>query len=96
MKALWRGELPLDMAFWKYAVIYGLIASIVATAAAAGAVMAGLPDVLAIILYLLPAPYYVITIVGVWRSAARDRAAAGWASVARVAVLVWAALMIIL
>jgi hypothetical protein len=93
MMTLWRGELPLSRAFWEYAVLYGLAASLAATAAAAAAVATGLPVVVAVVLYLLPTPYYLVAIVGVWRSADRYRGAAAWASAARVAVVLWTALM---
>ena len=54
---------------WHYAIAYGTIANILARAAAIAAVLAGLPDAVAIGLHFLPLPYVVVAVVGVWRSA---------------------------
>jgi hypothetical protein len=43
--AFWSGDFPLGQAFCHYAIAYGTIANILATAAAIAAVLAGLPDV---------------------------------------------------
>ena len=58
LAALWRGDIPLGQAFWEYAIAYGTIANIVATAAAIATVAAGLPNALAIFLFLMPAPLH--------------------------------------
>ncbi|MGH6736645.1 MAG: hypothetical protein ACRECX_11290 [Methyloceanibacter sp.] len=92
--ALWRGEIPLVEAFWRHAIAYGTIANVVATAAAIAAVAAGLPEAVAIALFLLPVPYILTAMVGVVRSANRDRGE--WAGAAKVAVIVWGAAMILL
>jgi hypothetical protein len=94
LSELWRGELPLGLAFWHYAIGYGTIANILATAAAIGAVLAGLPDVVAILLHFLPLPYVAIAVVGVWRSAARYRGDPSWANIAKAAVIAWAGVMV--
>ena len=31
LRALWRGELPLEVAFWHYAIYYGLILNLAAS-----------------------------------------------------------------
>jgi len=93
--SLWRGELPLRQAFWEYAVVYGTIISIVATAAAIASVAMSLPDAVAVGLFLIPVPYILIAVVGVMRSANGYDGPQIWASLARVAVLVWGALMIL-
>jgi len=92
--ALWRGEIPLAEAFWRDAIAYGTIANIVATAAAIVAVVAGLPEAVAIGLFLLPVPYILTAVVGVVRSANRDRGE--WAGAAKIAVIVWGLAMILL
>ena len=92
--ALWRGDVPLGQAFWGYAIVYGTIANIVATAAAIAAVAAGLPNAVAICLFLVPVPYILTAIVGVMRSADRYQGPAKWASLAKVAVVMWGAGMI--
>ena len=94
LTALWRGELPLPLAFWHYAIGYGTIANILATAAAVGAVLAGLPDIVAILLHVLPLPYVLVAVVGVWRSAGSYRGDPSWAGFAKAAVIAWAALMV--
>jgi hypothetical protein len=92
--ALWRGDFPLGQAFWHYAIAYGTIANILATAAAIAAVLAGLPDAVAIGLHFLPLPYVVTALVGVWRSANKYRGDPTWAGIAKAAVILWAALMV--
>jgi hypothetical protein len=94
LTAQWRGELPLGLAFWHYAIGYGTIANILATAAAIACVLAGLPELLAILVHFLPLPYVITAVVGVFRSAARYSGDPAWAGLARGAVLVWAALMV--
>ena len=64
MKALWKGHLPLARAFWEYAVFYVTRANLCATAAALGALAAGLPAALAIAIFLLPVPYIVASASG--------------------------------
>jgi hypothetical protein len=92
--ALWRGDLPLGQAFWEYAVAYGTIANIVATAAAIAAVVAGLPDAVGVGLFLIPVPYILTAVVGVVRSAQRYQGPPKWAVLAKVAVIIWGAIMI--
>ena len=96
MIALWRGELPLSQAFWEYAGFYGLIAGVASNAAVAAIFLMQLPLAFAVMLHLLPVPYYVVATVGVWRSADRYQGAALWASAARLAVIVWVAILVVL
>ena len=53
-----------------------------------------LPDAVAVGLFLIPVPYILIAVVGVVRSANRYDGPPVWATLARVAVLAWGALMI--
>ena len=94
--ALWKGNVPLGQAFWGYAIVYGTIANIAATAAAIAAVAASLPDAVAIGLFLVPVPYILTAVVGVVRSADRYQGAPMWAGSAKVAVIMWGAAMIII
>lgn len=96
LAALWRGEIPLGQAFWEYAIAYGTIANIVATAAAIAAVAAGLPEALAIFLFLTPLPYIFIAVVGVVRSAEKYRGPPQRATMAKLAVIFWGAIMVFL
>jgi hypothetical protein len=94
--ALWKGDVPLGQAFWGYAIVYGTIANVVATAAAIAAVAASLPDALAIGLFLVPIPYILTAVIGVVRSADRYQGPPMWASMAKVAVIMWGAAMIVI
>lgn len=96
LAALWKGDVPLGQAFWGYAIVYGTIANVVATAAAIAAVAASLPDALAIGLFLVPIPYILTAIIGVVRSADRYQGPPMWASMAKVAVIMWGAAMIVI
>jgi hypothetical protein len=87
---------PLGQAFWEYAIAYGTIANIVATAAAIVTVAAGLPETLAICLFLMPLPYILIAVVGVVRSADKYRGAPARATMAKIAVILWGAAMVFL
>lgn len=81
LKDLWAGRLPLADAFWTYAVFWGVLVNIGATAAAlallvaakaaAGATAAHAAALAAAALHALPIPFNVVVLVGVWRSAAR-------------------------
>ncbi|MGH6768608.1 MAG: hypothetical protein ACRECO_06250 [Xanthobacteraceae bacterium] len=89
---LWRGDLALRDAFWDYAVIYGTLANLLVTVAALAILAANLPGLLALAVFLLPLPYNIVAVVGVWRSAARYSGPPVWANLARIAVVVWAVL----
>jgi hypothetical protein len=93
MKALWKGHLPLARAFWEHAVFYVALANLCATATALGALAAGLPAALAIAIFLLPVPYIVVAVVGVWRSAAAYDGPPHWATLARFAAVAWGGFM---
>ena len=94
MKRLWKGHLPLARAFWEYAVLYVALAHLSATAAAFGALAADLPTALVVGIFLLPLPYNVVAVVGVWRSADTYNGPRHWATLARVAAVAWSLFMI--
>jgi hypothetical protein len=96
LAALWKGEIPLGQAFWEYAIAYGTIANIVATAAAIVAAAAGLPDAVAIGLFLTPIPYIITAVVGVMRSADKYRGPRQHAALAKMAVIAWGAVMVLI
>lgn len=87
---LWRGELRLPRAFWDYAIIYGSLLNLFTTLAALAALASGLPGAPVLAIFLLPAPYNILVVVGVWRSAARYDGPPVWANLSRIAVVVWA------
>lgn len=95
MKALWMGRLPLARAFWEYAIAYALLANLCATGAALVLVAAGLPTALAIAVFLLPLPYFLVAVVGVWRSANVYAGNPRWAAMARYAACIWTVLMVV-
>lgn len=92
--ALWRGNIPLGKSFWEYAVVYGTIANIAATAAAVAAAAMGLSDVVIVTLFLIPVPYILVAVVGVVRSANRYAGPSHWAGMAKIAVLAWGMVMV--
>ena len=92
---LWNGRLPLARAFWDYAIIYGTGINLVGTAGALAALVLDLPGLVALAIHLLPLAYVAVAVVGVSRSASRYAGPPIWPSLAKAAVLVWAALMVV-
>jgi len=95
IRDLWRGYMPLSRAFWEHAVLYVALANLFATAVALGTMAADWPIALSIGIYLLPAPYVVVAVVGVWRSADAYREPSHWASLARVFAIAWGLFMVL-
>jgi hypothetical protein len=89
LEKFWRGDFGLARSFWEFAILYGTLANLAATLASFAALAGGLPPLLAVVLFFLPAPYNLLTVVAVWRSAAAYRGPPHWALLARVTVLVW-------
>jgi hypothetical protein len=89
MKALWRGELPLETAFWHYAIYYGLIINLVATTVSIVLLLIDASIALVVAVHLVPLPYSVVAAVGVWRSAHRYGGSRKFADFARIGVLGW-------
>ncbi len=67
--ALWRGDLPLDAAFWSWTVIGGLLVNISTSIAFLALITADLAWLAVLVGYGLSLPYNVVALVGVWRSA---------------------------
>ncbi len=88
--ALWRGDMELGRAFWTYAVTVGTLVHLLATLVAFIVLAADGPGWLAVAIFLSPAPYTLLAVVGVWRSAARHKGDARWADAARIGVVIWA------
>jgi hypothetical protein len=82
--ALWRGELPVHVAFWHYLIIYGFAFNLGCSLAMLLAFLADAPPALAIALHLLPLPYNAVATIGTWRSADREKVNA-FASSAKIA-----------
>jgi hypothetical protein len=104
LKALWQGRLPLDEAFWRYAIFWGLLINVTATFAAAGFAVQvdaadsgpGLFSYAAIAAHLLPFPFNLAILVGVWRSAGNAPGRPVAAVAARTFVTLWATFLTLL
>ncbi|MDP9137730.1 MAG: hypothetical protein M3N38_06090 [Pseudomonadota bacterium] len=96
MTDLWHGRLPLHVAFWRHAVGYGLALNLVTTGAMLILIVLDLPIALALLVHFLPVPYLVLAACGVWRSADRFHGAPATAQAAKLAVLAWCALLVVL
>ena len=93
LRALWRGDLPLADAFWKWTVVVGLAVNLV-TSGLFVAMMVNDQVVLALILGYVPSlPYNFVASVGLWRSAARYDGPAANADLARAAGLLLMAVL---
>ncbi len=73
LRNLWSGNLPLETAFWSYAVFGGVMVNAL-TSAGFMIFVAQDQHVAAIIVgYGLSLPYNLVVTVGVWRAAHRDQ-----------------------
>jgi hypothetical protein len=88
---IWTGRLPLARIFWEYAIGYGTVLNLLATLAAFAAFSRNWPEAIGLVLFFLPAPYNLMMVVGVWRSAQHYSGPAIWPTLARARSLVWAA-----
>jgi hypothetical protein len=89
LKELWRGQLPLEVAFWHYAIFYGLIVNIVATTAFFVLIVLDVPILVALIVHLVPVPYSFVAMCGVWRSADRYAGRRNFATFTRIGAVAW-------
>ena len=88
-KQLWRGQLPLPEAFWRYLITYDLILNLGATTASLTTILAEEPIALAVIIHLLPLPYSLFAAIGTWRSADRYEGNPSLANAAKIAIIIW-------
>jgi hypothetical protein len=84
---LWRGEVPLDVAFWNWAVLGGLAINITTTLLFLVLITMGEPIAALIAGYAFSVPYNVLVTVGVWRAAGRHSGDQRWARAARAITL---------
>lgn len=87
---LWNGQLSLGRAFWLYAMLYGTVANLLTTIVSLAMLSSGTPAPIAALTHFLPLPYNIVAGTGVWRSAGRYPGNPLWATLARIAVLIWA------
>ena len=73
MRRLWNGELPLEGAFWNYAVAGGLVVNLFTSLAFMALVSANQPLLAFVAGYCVSVPYNLAVVVGVWRAAGRYR-----------------------
>lgn len=85
---LWRGELPLESAFWNWAVLGGLVVNVVSSVLFLFLIMAEQLIAAFFVGYALSIPYNILATVGVWRSADRYEGERRWADLARIVTLV--------
>jgi hypothetical protein len=84
LRRLWQGDLPLDQAFWNWAVIGGILVNASTTIAFLALVMNGYTAAAFVAGYAVSIPYNIMVSVGVWRSAARYQGDRRWAGLARI------------
>jgi hypothetical protein len=86
---LWRGRVSLNVTFWHFAVLYGLLLNAATSMLFLYLITseAGLPILIAS--FLLPIPYNIFVIVAVWRSAGRYSGPAEWVDWARFGTVLW-------
>ncbi len=89
IETLWRGHLPLDIAFWRFAVIYGLVLNAATTLLFMALLVNDAGWTLLVPAFLLPLPYNLLIIVAVWRSAGRYDGPRKWVDWSRFATVLW-------
>jgi hypothetical protein len=103
LSALWVGRVPLRTAFWNYAVFWGVLVNLAATLMSMAVLVlaGGGPDpapwvaILSLGLHLLPAPYNLLVLVGVWRSAGSPARSKGETWLARAVIAAWTAVLML-
>lgn len=93
LRALWRGELPLDEAFWTWLVTIGLVINVASSLLFLTLIAVDKPRAALLVGYALSVPYNFLAVVGVWRSAARYQGPSLHADLARGASLVVMAIL---
>ena len=88
LRRLWRGELPLETAFWTWAVVGGLFINLVSSALFLMLIVVDQPILALVAGYGFSVPYNVAATVGVWRSADRYTGDRQRADVARLVTAV--------
>jgi hypothetical protein len=89
IRRLWAGELSLRRSFWEFAILYGFALNLAATFGYLSLLANDASPVFAYLVFFLPLPYDVLTLVAVWRSAARYQGPPLLADLARAAIVVW-------
>ena len=99
---LWAGRLPLPTAFWHWMIFWGFLLNLATAMASlavlvvAGGVPHGWAAGLSLALHLLPVPYNIACLVGVWRSAGRSEVDTAPRLITRIAAAVWTGAMLVI
>ena len=107
LKALGSGQMPLREAFWDWAVFWGLLINLAGSALSlvvivlsrhtgAAEAIKPLAPALVLALHLLPLPYNLLFVVGVWRSAGHAGIPSVIAGAARLAVIALFSLFLVI
>ena len=88
MRSLWSGELPLDEAFWTWAIGICLLVNLTSSVLFLALITIDRPWSALFVGYALSVPYNLLAGVGVWRSAARYQGPASHADLARIATVI--------
>ena len=91
---LWQGDVGLSRTFWEFAIGYGTLINILTTALTFAVVAVNGPAWLAVAIYVCNAPYTVFIAIAAWRSAGKYRGPEHWAGAARMAIVLWAVVML--
>ena len=89
LRRLWLGDIPLTEAFWRYAVVYGLLLNLVTSFLFLILLMNEASPFVLVPAFVLPIPYNVLIVGAVWRSAERYPGPRHWAEYARAVTVVW-------
>ena len=84
---LWKGEVPLPQAFWKWAVAGGIVVNLTTSILFLALIMADWIVAAFVVGYTFSVPYNIVAAVGVWRSAGRYEGERHWAELARIATV---------
>ena len=84
LRRLWKGDLPLQQAFWHWAVAGGLVVNLLTSVLFLALIMGDLIVTAFVVGYALSLPYNIVATVGVWRSAERYEGERRWADLARI------------
>lgn len=85
---LWHGEVPLQQAFWNWAVFGGIAVNGATSILFFTLLLHGYTLAAFVVGYALSVPYNVFVTVGVWRSAARYDGERRWADLARAVTVI--------
>ena len=96
VRTFWRGGVPLGEAFWLWGILGGAVFNLFATLLFVFLVTAEVQAWLVALLYAAHLPVNLLLLVGVWRSAGRAEVKRDTGLLARAAIVVWVAVLILI